>query len=239
MISVCMATFNGHEYIKLQIDSILSQLSITDELIISDHGSTDGTIEIVLQYDDPRIILIKSSPLVISKRKHMLVALNFNIALTEAKGDYIFLADQDDIWLGDRVSKCIPLLNEYSLVMCNCKLINSEGIFLGKMNWIENPISKYFIINLFNMPFHGCCMAFSSRVLNKCLPFPRGLVSHDNWIGLLATLLGKVIYLDEALIAYRRHSTNVSSRGVSSNTFFFKIYYRLSILYQISKRLFN
>jgi glycosyltransferase involved in cell wall biosynthesis len=239
MISVCMATFNGHKYIKLQIDSILRQLSVGDELIISDHGSIDGTIKIIEQYNDPRIKLIKNLPLITSERKHILVASNFNAALREANGNYIFLADQDDVWLDCRVSKCLALLEEYSLVMCNCKLINSEGEFFGKMNWQENPISKYFFMNLINMPFHGCSMAFSSKVLNLCVPFPKGLVSHDNWIGLLATRLGKVVYLDEPLVAYRRHSNNVSSRGVSANTLFFKIYYRMSMFYQILKRLLN
>ena len=43
MISVCMATYNGGQYLKAQIDSILNQLSVNDELVISDDHSTDNT----------------------------------------------------------------------------------------------------------------------------------------------------------------------------------------------------
>ena len=60
MISVCMATFNGEKYIKEQIDSILIQLKEEDELIISDDGSTDKTLEIINELNDSRIKTLKN-----------------------------------------------------------------------------------------------------------------------------------------------------------------------------------
>ena len=55
MISVCMATYNGESFIRQQIDSIIAQLSPDDELIVSDDGSTDGTLAILNSYNYPRI----------------------------------------------------------------------------------------------------------------------------------------------------------------------------------------
>src|SRR5688572_3666270 len=92
MVSVCMATKNGGEYLEEQINSILVQLNPEDELIISDDCSTDNTIAIVQSYKDHRIKLFQNKiPKGISK--------NFETSLQLSKGDYIFLADQDDVWL--------------------------------------------------------------------------------------------------------------------------------------------
>ena len=55
MISVCMATYNGSKFIKEQIDSILCQLSMDDELVISDDHSTDETFDIINSYNDSRL----------------------------------------------------------------------------------------------------------------------------------------------------------------------------------------
>lgn len=99
MISVCMATYNGEKYIKEQIDSILKQLGSDDELVISDDGSSDGTIDIILGYHDPRIHLYKGS--------FHSPAFNFENALKNATGDFIFLSDQDDIWYDNKVPEIL------------------------------------------------------------------------------------------------------------------------------------
>lgn len=95
MISVCMATYNGEEYIKEQLESILCQLGEMDEIIISDDGSTDNTLNIIESYNDSRIKIH------INTGKHGFV-YNFENALQKAKGEYIFLSDQDDIWLPEK-----------------------------------------------------------------------------------------------------------------------------------------
>lgn len=91
MISVCLASYNGESYIREQIDSILSQLSRDDELIISDDSSLDNTVDIVKSYNDDRIKLIsfvrdKS----IYKKSSRLITTNFENALMYAKGEHIF-----------------------------------------------------------------------------------------------------------------------------------------------------
>lgn len=94
-----MATFNGGRYLREQLDSILNQLTLEDELIISDDGSTDETCQIIKEYTqlDNRIKFVEGP------RKGVIA--NFNHAIQQSKGDIIFLADQDDVWLPNKVAK--------------------------------------------------------------------------------------------------------------------------------------
>ena len=112
MISVCIATYNGGKYIRQQIESILPQLDATDEIIISDDGSTDDTL---LQIE-----ALSSSLVRVYKHTNRLgYTRNFERALTYAKGDVIFLCDQDDIWLPNKVEMCMKELTNSDLVVTN------------------------------------------------------------------------------------------------------------------------
>lgn len=97
MISVCIATYNGEKYLKEQLDSIIPQLTAQDELIISDDGSKDTTMEIIKRYaaNDSRIKVYKGP----GKG----VIANFEFAINQTQGEFIFLADQDDVWLPEKV----------------------------------------------------------------------------------------------------------------------------------------
>ena len=110
MISVCIATYNGERFIREQIDSILRQLSSDDEIILSDDGSTDDTISIINSIDDKRIKIIEGP------RKHSPTP-NFECAMKESKGDYIFLAVQDDVWKPNKVEVCIKWLQNYIITL--------------------------------------------------------------------------------------------------------------------------
>jgi len=128
MISVCMPTFNGEKYIKKQIESILSQMNDEDELIISDDSSTDKTISIIESLNDSRIKIFSHTPNTVQLKKKLgiyrIVAENYLNALNYAKGDYIFLADQDDLWSQGRVKKFKKILNKNILALCNLKYIH-------------------------------------------------------------------------------------------------------------------
>ena len=141
MISVCMATYNGERFLREQIDSILCQLAPDDELIISDDGSTDGTLDIIQSYNDKRIKLLhhkkKSEYAKIKYSRNFYYATdNFENALQAAQGDYIFLADQDDVWMKDKAKLMSSYLDKFDCVMCNNQIIDTEGkplnFFWGK-----------------------------------------------------------------------------------------------------------
>ena len=105
MITVCLAAYNGEKYIEEQINSILCQLSLNDELLISDDGSTDKTIKIISDLNDPRIKLFKNNFKSVQK--------NFEFLLQNSIGEIIFLSDQDDIWEKNKISEFSQVLRSF------------------------------------------------------------------------------------------------------------------------------
>ena len=105
MISVCLATYNGQRFIKRQITSILSQIGEEDEVVVSDDGSTDDTLTILRDLNDSRIRIIDGA------HRHS-PTWNFEKALEGARGEYIFLSDQDDVWMPDKVQKSVEALEK-------------------------------------------------------------------------------------------------------------------------------
>lgn len=236
-----MATYNGGLFLKKQLDSILQQLGVDDEVIISDDGSTDNTREIISSYSDKRIKLLLNSRKKITKKvhsaNHFYASSNFENALKCAKNDIVFLSDQDDIWLPNKVKIIISYFDDYDLVMSNFSIIDSEGIILKERFFEKNPISKSLLQNLIKMPFWGCCIAFRKNILLKSLPFPNNTIMHDNWIGILADVVGTIRYVDIPLVLYRRHGKNVSfDKGSSTNPTWFKIYYRIELALKVFLR---
>lgn len=210
MISVCLACYNGDEYIRTQIESILSQLSDSDELIISDDGSKDDTIQIIESFNDARIkLFINHGPHGVNK--------NFENALSKASGDYIFLSDQDDIWLPNKVNFCLKVLRSADCVIHDCYITDNNLNTISKSLFNEIDAGPGFFRNLRKNTFTGCCMAFSKDVLRNVLPIPSSrLFYHDQWIGLITSLSFTTIFLHERLIYFRRHSANASSAAKKS-----------------------
>ena len=246
MISVCMTSYNGEKYIKTQILSILCQLSKTDELIISDDQSTDGTLDIIRSIHDPRIKLfhhIRSKELVKIKysRNFYLVSANFENALRQARGDFIFLSDQDDIWKPNKVSILTELLEKYNCVMCDNEPIDAEGNKITENIGRKSSVSKSLLVNMKNTPFLGCCMAFRKSVLSYVLPFPKKCIGHDLWIGLLCARFDSFFYTGKKLHQYRIHENNVSPAVTknSKNPLMIKISYRIKLLFLILLRAFK
>ena len=122
MVSVCMTTYNGEKFIREQIASILCQLQDHDELIISDDGSTDSTIEIVNSLGDVRIKFYQNC--------FKNVVKNFEFTISKAVGDYIFLSDQDDIWHRNKVESFLDCFfrTEADFVISNLEFIGENLI---------------------------------------------------------------------------------------------------------------
>lgn len=234
MVSVCMATYNGEKYIKAQIESILKQLGKNDELIISDDGSKDGTLSIIKAFNDVRIKLL------FNKSTHGFVG-NFENALRNARGEIIFLSDQDDIWKPYKVKKILPLFDNYDLIIHDAELVDGNGNSLCKTYYSFMHNNTGFLANLWKTRWLGCCMAFRRNVLNACLPFPQKIVGHDYWIGMMGMVKFRYCFIDDVLICYRRHNNNVStsSEKSSNSMFYMLVTKRLNITIAIACRLFH
>lgn len=234
MISICLATYNGENYIKEQIDSILSQIGDEDEVIVSDNKSTDSTIGILMSYKDKRIKIFHRSSHY--KIPHEAVSDNFENALMNCKGDFVFLADQDDIWVENKVERMMSFLKDgYDLVTSDLSFMYNGIQDLNNRPWRGKSPKHNFLLRL--PQYNGCTMAFNRKILNMSLPFPRHLTLHDEWIGVIGETFGKMYHIDEPLIYFRRHGDNTS--GYNNNTLIYKVGYRLRFFFQIQYRLFK
>jgi len=228
-ISVCMTTYNGALYIKEQLSSILPQLGANDEVLISDDGSTDETINIIQSFKDSRIILFHSN--------FKNVILNFEYVVSKATGEIIFLSDQDDIWYSNKVEKSLQLLEKNDLIFTNVNVFQTtteKGKLMYDLKKNYNGIQRNFIKN------HcvGATMAFKSHVLKYALPFPKRIEMHDMWIFFISSFYGKTLYYEKPLIHYRRHGLNVSNTGgKTSNSIFRIIVIRISWIYYLFMRI--
>ena len=224
-ISVCIATYNGEKYIKEQLTSILSQLNQEDEIIISDDGSKDNTIRIIKSFNDKRIKIVQNTG------KHGVVP-NFENALKYASGDYIFFSDQDDIWASNKVKRCIEVLQNHDLVIHNSLIMDGKGNVSDIDFFSLRKSRKGYWRNLYKNSYVGSCMAFKKELLPFILPFPKHILWHDMWIGLMAEKKGHTTFIPDKLIFYRRHGNNASATAEkSSYSFPFQLKYRLQMLF--------
>lgn len=222
MISIAMTTYNGEKYIERQLESIFSQTLPVDEIIICDDNSKDRTIEIIGRFIEKnqtdKIRLVHN-------QENLGYIRNFYKAISLTKGDYIFLADQDDIWHADKIERTLQVLKDKnaSVVCTNCSLMDAEGKgisdvslfdrnpFIGKVTEKVSPIS-FFELIVENIA-QGCTYCFTKEVKDGYLAVNSGLLEHDHQIMFVAALQGKAYFLDEALIDYRLHGNNTIGFG--------------------------
>lgn len=229
-ISVCMATFNGARFIREQIDSILPQLNKDDEFIITDDGSTDETLSIIMSYHDNRFTIINNN-------RSGSPAKSFEKGLSYCSGDYIFLSDQDDVWAPSKVAVMKTHLQEHALVLSDCSVIDEQNHIIKNSFFAQQKSKPGFTQNLIKNSYMGCCMAFHKKLLKHILPFPDGLQTHDQWIGLIAEKHYDVQFINQPLVKYRRHGNNYSPTGEKSIlSFREKLNYRMHMLYNVYNR---
>lgn len=226
-ISVCMATYNGEIYIEEQLNSILIQLNDGDEIIVSDDGSTDRTIEIIEQINDPRIKIYHSP--------FRNLILNFENALNKVTGDIVFFSDQDDIWYENKVEEIVKLLKTYDLIYTNASIFKEKK----EDNHLFNTRQNYSVIrNFIKNNCLGATMAFKAKLLKYSLPFPKKIPMHDMWIYFISAFYGKTFYYNKPLIYYRRHGSNASNASEKTTNSLSKVItMRINLFVLILKRI--
>lgn len=210
-VSVAMVTYNSEKFLRPQLDTIIENLTDDDEIIISDDGSKDTTIQIIEEYanKDRRIHLFHN------EGKHG-VDGNYENALRNVRGEYIFLSDDDNVWLPSKVSKVMSIFSgdsRISMVMHNC-YIADEKLDIMCNSFFQNRQAKPGIIrNIIKTSYGGSLIAFKSEMLKHLLPFPKKMpYFYDEWIGMMCTKYGKVSFLEEQLSYWRRHSNSQSTQ---------------------------
>lgn len=215
-ISIAMTTFNGERFIEEQLNSILIQSVKADEIIIFDDCSTDNTVKILneIQSQNPNAnIVVKKNIYNVGYIK------NFYNAISCTSGDYIFLADQDDIWHYDKIERMIIKMEDTGAkaICSNFNLINKNGEQLLNCNYRINSFIKECNKELKEITFErliwenisqGCTYCFTKDVKDVYLSLKNSILIHDYQIMLIASLIGKVFFYNEKLIDYRLHDNN-------------------------------
>lgn len=232
MNSVCIATYNGEKFIEAQLRSILSQLRAEDEVIVSDDGSTDKTLDIIASFDDKRIKVLHS--------QYHCVRDNFANALQHTRGEIIFLSDQDDVWLEGKYDACIEALRNVDLVCTNSKMTDENMTIVNENFFSLYHSGRGILKNIFNNTYYGSCMAFRRTLLEYALPLPPTKeIGHDVWLGLVAEMIGKTLFIKKPYLLYRRHdgtSTKTTSLlNRSKRPIWKKVWNRIVLLYYVCK----
>lgn len=223
-ISVAMCTYNGEKYIREQLETIIKQTITVNEIIICDDISTDNTVSIIKEFQEKHPNLIK----LFINEKNLKSVKNFEKAIGLCNNEIIFLSDQDDIWMDNKVEKILDFFSQnknLDAVCTNYNIIDENSIIqinnftlCDVLNDIKNE-TKYFnvleILVFVSNFATGCTMAFKKNLVNKIIPIP--IIKdyhHDEWIALIASLENKFDFLNEKLISYRIHN-NQQVGGIS------------------------
>ncbi|MDO1605236.1 glycosyltransferase family 2 protein [Lactobacillus sp. YT155] len=210
-VSVCMATYNGQKTITKQLNSILKQLSLEDEMIIVDDCSTDETIKTVKEIT----ATFKGTVIIEKNAQNMGPIFSFEKALKKATGDLIFLSDQDDEWLDNKVElmKNAYLSQHADLIVSDATVIGKDGSIIDSSwnHYNNNSMNQSVMGNLMKNGYTGAMMAVSKKLVALSLPFPPKVEMHDQWLFLVAKKNKlKTFYIKQPLMNYVRHGGNVT-----------------------------
>lgn len=212
LISIAMASYNGEKYLKEQLDSIYAQTYKNIEVIVTDDCSTDKTVDILEHY-------AKSCGLkYFVNEKNLGFVKNFEKVLSLCDGDYIALADQDDIWCKDKIEILFKNVSGHLMVHSDAMLINDQGKMIEESftkqskKKIYQTTQEYLFIN--NVT--GCTSMIDKTLLKKALPIPSKFGVHDYWLAVIASTQGSIAYVDKPLVKYRQHDNN--QIGADENT---------------------
>lgn len=219
-ISVVMATWQGRRYLPGQLASIRGQTRAPDEVVIVDDASDDGTVEIIKDFaasTDSDVRLLRQE-----ERQGSTAA--FQRGISAATGDIIALADQDDLWFPQKLSRIRSVFDQSpqtTFVFSDASLIDGDDRPLPGSLWANRKFTPRLQQAVRDDPFGqmaqrylvtGCTMAFRADLVPVALPVPEEAIQatppivHDRWLSLLLTALGPVEVLDEPLLAYRIHA---------------------------------
>jgi glycosyltransferase involved in cell wall biosynthesis len=205
LVSIVVACYNGINFLEQQLNSLDTQEYPNLEVIIVDDASTDGSYECLTDYVATR----SNYRLIRNETNHGLVA-TFDKAINLARGDYIALCDQDDIWFPNKIQQLMSNIDESWLIHSDANLINQHGVvFQGSyFASCKHEISSY-AQYLIENNVTGCTCLFRKKLLVVIdNHFPQGVTVHDRILAILAAKINGIKYLNQVLMSYRQHSAN-------------------------------
>ena len=217
-ISVALAACRGEKFIACMIQSLLAQTLVPDEIIICDDSPDDKTMEAVAGF------MAGGKVHYLHNDTQLGVCRNFEKAISCCSGDVIFLCDQDDVWLPQKISIMVQTLQEnpaWDGVFCDSTVVDAELRPLGFTHWEMRDFSASMrsqmehdtlSVMLKRIPAAAHNIAFRRRALDYLLPFPELPPFYpDTWIALQTAVHSHFGMVPQAMTLYRVHGDNVSA----------------------------
>lgn len=208
-VSVALCVYNGERHLREQLDTVLAQRDADLEVIAVDDGSSDGSVALLREYAarDPRI-QVHVNP------ENLGPLRSFERAMSLGRSEFIAPCDQDDRWHPQKLAKLLARIGDADLAYCDSEYIDDAGIAHGRgissdLRMMSGHEPLQFV---FSNSVSGHALLVRRTLFDAARPFPPGLF-HDWWLAMCAAACGGVVYLDEALVQFRRHDAAFSPLG--------------------------
>jgi glycosyltransferase involved in cell wall biosynthesis len=213
-VSVALCTYNGARFLTAQLDSYLSQTRPPDEVVACDDGSSDETCTILEDFARRAPFQVH----VVRNETRLGSTKNFEKAIGVCTGDLIATSDQDDIWLPEKLARCVAAFAgdpSCGLVFTDAEVVDDELRFQGHSLWdavhfgpfrqrqVRRGLSFEALLRAWIVT--GATMMFRSEYRRFILPIPENWI-HDGWIALIVSAMAPVRFLDEKTVRYRQHA---------------------------------
>lgn len=211
-INIVMSTYNGEQFLAEQIDSIQQQTFKDWQLLIRDDGSSDQTPEIIKSFvaQDPRIVFINEHD-----RENFGVIKNFFTLIKHDKADYYFFSDQDDVWLEDKLETMLAAARQYPdqlpLMVYTDLCVVDQNLQVMNQSMIRSQshhANTELVQELTENTVTGG-VAMINHTLAERWRTLDNIIMHDWYLAVLATAIGKLVYIDQPGELYRQHDNNV------------------------------
>ncbi|MDB5988711.1 MAG: glycosyl transferase 2 family protein [Herbaspirillum sp.] len=232
---VALCTFNGIAYLSDQLESLLAQKRLPDRIVIFDDESDDGTWEFLQEWAHRAPL----SVLVHRNSRRMGIVRNFEAAVSALDTELIFLCDQDDIWLPEKIDELARMFESDSdvlLINTDAKLVDQDARDLKislfeALRLSEDERNRMHNGDAFSVLCRrnlvtGATVAFRRSLLDLALPFPDNWL-HDEWLAITAAAKGKIVLMDGLLIQYRQHGRNAVGIQIPGFLQCIKLFWRL------------
>lgn len=203
MIDVLLATYRPNaDWLEAQVASIRAQRGVEVNLICREDVTGEGA------------------------------CANFAALLQASTAEYVAFADQDDVWLPDKLAKCLAKMRELEqrwgadmplLVFSDARVVDAslkplaESLFLRTR---VDPLKNLPRQLVFQNTAYGNTMLINAALRRKALPVPSQAVMHDHWLMLVVSVFGRIAYLDEPLLLYRQHRNLFGGPQVDARYYF-------------------
>lgn len=219
-VSVAITTYNGSKYIEELLYSIYCQDRKPDEVVIADDCSTDNTYSIVQKFIHEKGL--EKTWTVYQNNKNYGFVDNFFSCIKRTNGKIIFMCDQDDIWLNNKISSMAEILennNQIKALICKEKRIDEQGKVAQKPVKETGKISQIsFDKEVRTCLGAGHLLALKRELFNDYVEDVKNAgLTFDVPFCLIAAAQGALYQIDSNLVKRRIHSNNTS--GISKNKY--------------------